>query len=112
LNKDEFVVRKTTHEDLAGLPKEVRNMIYGVNDYEVDKYASDLWKSIIQDPVDLLNKKFFFFPKEIRRLSSRLQFSEHINIFSNAHKGLLLSTYHQDKPHEVTQLLRLILRAL
>ena len=55
--KDGFVTKKITHEDLVELfTEEERNRIYGVNDYEVNEYASDIWKSIIKDPIDLLNK--------------------------------------------------------
>jgi hypothetical protein len=54
--KDDFVIKKITHKDLIELfTEEQRNRIYGVNDYEVNKYASDIWKSIIKDPVDLTN---------------------------------------------------------
>lgn len=71
MKKDEFNIRDITHEDLAKLPNEVRNRIYGVNDYKVDKYASDIWKSIIKDPADLINeivelKIFELGPKKIK----------------------------------------------
>lgn len=56
IEEDDFVVIKLSHEDFAGLPEEIRNKIYGVNDYEVNKYASDMWKSIIKDPIELLKK--------------------------------------------------------
>jgi hypothetical protein len=69
------------------------------------------WESIDNTPHDL-SIDICKIPKEIRRLSSRLQFSERIDIFSNTHKGLLSSTYYRDRPHKLTQLLRLILQAL
>jgi hypothetical protein len=69
------------------------------------------WESIDSTPHDLTKDKYKI-PKEVNRLNSRLKFSELLNIFSNAHNGLLLSNYYQDNPQEITKLLRLILRAL
>ena len=66
---------------------------------------------LIVPPHDLTKDKYKI-PKEVNCLNSRLQFSERLNIFSNAHNGILLSNYYQDNPQEITKLLRLILRAL
>ena len=68
------------------------------------------WESIDNTPHELTMDKNKI-PKEVRRLNSRLQFSE-VNIFSNPHNGLLLSSYYQDKSHEITKLIRLISLAL
>jgi hypothetical protein len=64
------------------------------------------WESIDNTPHELTMDKNKI-PKEVRRLNSRLQFSE-VNIFSNPHNGLLLSSYYQDKSHEITKLIHLI----
>jgi hypothetical protein len=69
------------------------------------------WESIDNEPHDLTLDKCKI-PKEVRRLDSRLQFSEQINLFSLAHIGLLSSSYYQTNPHELKQLLRLLLRTL
>ena len=68
------------------------------------------WESIDNTPHELTMDKNKI-PKEVRRLNSRLQFSE-VNIFSNPYNGLLLSSYYQDKSHEITKLIRLISLAL
>jgi len=69
------------------------------------------WESIDNTSHELTTDKNKI-PKEVRRLNSRLQFSEEVNIFSNPHNGLLLSSYYQDKSHEITKLIRLISLAL
>ena len=69
------------------------------------------WESIDNTPHELTTDKNKI-PKEVRRLNSRLQFSEEVNIFSNPHNGLLLSSYYQDKSHEITKLIHLISLAL
>ena len=68
------------------------------------------WESIDNTSHELTMDKNKI-PKEVRRLNSRLQFSE-VNIFSNPHNGLLLSSYYQDKSHEITKLICLISLAL
>lgn len=84
-------------------------MLNGIEFYRIfksaiEKYGRDLehntmlqnnfinaWRSIDNIPHDLAMDACKI-PDEIRRLSSRLQFSERMNIFSNAHKGLLVRT--------------------
>jgi hypothetical protein len=56
IKEDEFNVIKLCHEDFVGLPNEIRNKIYGTNDYETDKYVSELWKSINKEPIEFLKK--------------------------------------------------------
>ena len=90
-----------------------------LQDYKTSVEVSDAlqdnfinaWESIDNTPHELTTNKNKI-PKEVRRLNSRLQFSEEVNIFSNPHNGLLLSNYYQDKSHEITKLIRLILLAL
>ena len=89
-----------------------------LQDYKTSVEESDVlqdnfinaWESIDNTPHELTMDKNKI-PKEVRRLNSRLQFSE-VNIFSNPHNGLLLSSYYQDKSHEITKLIRLISLAL
>jgi hypothetical protein len=69
------------------------------------------WESIDNTPQELTMDKNKM-PKVVRRLNSRLQFSKEVNMFSNPHNGLLLSSYYQDKSHEIAKLIRLISLAL
>jgi hypothetical protein len=90
-----------------------------LQDYKTSVEGSDalqdnfinVWESIDNTPHKLTTDKNKI-PKEVRRLNSRLQFSEGVNIFANPYNGLLLSSYYQDKSHEITKLVRLILLAL
>ena len=74
-----------------------------LQDYKTSVEGSDAlqdnfinaWESIDNTPHELTTDKHKI-PKEVRRLNSRLQFSEEVNIFSNPHNGLLLSSYYQD----------------
>jgi len=90
----------------------------------VEKYRSDLdrdhklqdnfinaWESIDNTPHKLTRDKRKI-PKEVNTLNTRLQFSNRVNIFSDAHNGLLISKHYQGNAHELTHLLRLILRTL
>lgn len=81
IEESEFDVIKLSHEDFAGLPKEIRNKIYGVMDYEVSKYASDIWKSIIKDPIGLLNKMVELKILEIG--ARKIKYSRKFNISLN-----------------------------
>lgn len=86
-----------------------------LQDYKTSVEGSDAlqdnfinaWESIDNTPHELTTDKNKI-PTEVRRLNSRLQFSEEVNIFSNPHNGLLLSSYYQDKSHEITKLIHLI----
>jgi len=90
-----------------------------LQDYKISVEGSDelqdnfinAWESIDNTPNELTTDKNKI-PKEVNRLNSRLQFSKEVNIFSNPHNGLLLSSYYQNKSHEITKLIRLILLAL
>jgi hypothetical protein len=86
-----------------------------LQDYKTSVEGSDAlqdnfinaWESIDNTPQELTTDKNKI-PKEVRRLNSRLQFSEEVNIFSNPHNGLLLFSYYQDKSYEITKLIHLI----
>jgi hypothetical protein len=80
-------------------------------DDTLQNHFIEAWESIDNEPHDLTLDRYKI-PKEVRRLDSKLQFSNQINLFSLAHDGLLSSSHYQTNPHELTQLLRLILRTL
>jgi hypothetical protein len=79
-------------------------------DDTLQNHFIEAWESIDNEPHDLSFDRYKI--SEVRRLISKPQFSKQINLFSLAHNGFLSFSHYQTNPHELTQLLRLILRTL
>lgn len=119
-----FVVSMTPYKvsHASKSNNEINIRFNGIEFYHVFKSALECYKNDLEHD-DTLQNKFISawesidnaphrIPSEVTLLNNRLELSDRVNIFSNPHNGLLLSSYYQDKPDELAQLVGLILRAL